>query len=94
MTTRRGQSNDGGTELPSNIDAILEKRIKEEQTRKAYQQRPDVMEKRKAYQQKQTEERKVARAAMDGNVSALVGMGFSDAQAAEAVAKAASITSA
>jgi len=93
MTTRRGQSNDGGTELPSNIDAILEKRIKEEQTRKAYQQRPDVMEKRKAYQQKQTDERKIARAAMNGDVSGLVAMGFTDEQAASAVAKAASLAS-
>ena len=47
MTTRREQGNSGDSGLPADIDALLSSQIKAEQTRKEYQQRPDVVEKRK-----------------------------------------------
>jgi len=80
MTTRRSQET-GDSGLPADIDALLEKQIKAEQTRKAYQQRPDVQEKRKDYQSKQNEQRKIARAAMKGDMVALAAMGYDEATA-------------
>jgi len=89
MTTqRRTQSTDGDSGLPQDIDALLEKQIKAEQTRKAYQQRPDVMEKRKEYQAKQNDQRKIARAAMKADFETLTGMGYSREQAEAMVEKA------
>lgn len=79
MTTRREQGNSGDTGLPADIDALLSSQIKAEQTRKEYQQRPDVVEKRKEYQKQQTDKRKVARAAMKGDSSILLGMGYDQA---------------
>lgn len=82
MTTqRRPQSNDGDSGLPSDIDALLEKQIKAEKTRKEYQQRPEVQEKRKEYQTKQNDAKKIARAAMKGDTAFLVTAGFSSDQA-------------
>ncbi len=89
MTTpRRTQATDGDSGLPQDIDALLEKQIKAEQTRKAYQQRPDVMEKRKEYQSKQNDQRKIARFAMKGDSSSLVGLGYSEDQATAMIEKA------
>ena len=90
MTTRRSQDTgeEGSGGLPADIDALLEKQIKAEQTRKAYQQRPDVQEKRKEYQSKQNEQRKIARAAMKGDTAALSAMGYDDATAAGLIERA------
>jgi len=92
MTTpRRAQSTDGDSGLPTDIDALLEKQIKAEQTRKAYQQRPDVMEKRKEYQSKQNDQRKIARFAMKADSAGLEALGYTSEQAEAMIEKAKSL---
>ncbi len=82
MTTqRRGQANEGDGGLPTDIDSLLEKQIKQEKTRKEYQQRPDVMAKRKDYQSKQNDQRKIARFAMKGDTAGLEALGYTSEQA-------------
>lgn len=93
MTTRRTQANDAMGGLPTDIDSMLEKQIKAEQTRKEYQNRPDVIEKRKVYQQKQQTEKAVARAAMSGNTAKLVELGYTDDQAAAMISRASELSS-
>lgn len=96
MTTRRAQDtgeNEGSSGLPADIDALLEKQIKAEQTRKAYQQRPDVQEKRKEYQSKQNDQRKIARAAMKGDTAALSAMGYDEATATGLIERAKQLAS-
>ena len=94
MTTRREQGNSGEAGLPTDIDAILSSQIKAEKTRKEYQQRPDVLEKRKAYQAKQTEQRKVARAAMKGDSAFLMENGYDQATAEGMIRRAQELQSA
>ena len=89
MTTqRRGQANEGDGGLPTDIDSLLEKQIKQEKTRKEYQQRPDVMEKRKEYQSKQNDQRKIARFAMKGDSAGLESLGYTSEQAATMINRA------
>ena len=88
MTTRRGQNVPSNGQLPEDIDALLERQIKSEQSRQEYQKRPEVLEKRQAYQKSQQQQRLIARAAMKGDESKLVELGLTEEQATAAVAKA------
>ena len=88
MSGRREQNVPSNGNLPGDIDALLERQIKSEQTRLEYQKRPDVVEKRKDYQNKQQAQKKIARAAMKGEVETLVTLGLTQEQAEGAVAKA------
>ncbi len=87
-TGRRTQNVPANGQLPDDIDALLERQIKSEKSRREYQNRPEVMEKRKEYQKGQQAQKKIARAAMKGNTAELVELGFTDDQAEAAVAKA------
>lgn len=88
MTTQRRAQNVQATDLPEDIQKILERQIKQEKSRKAYQDKPENAVKRAAYHEKQNAQRKMARAAMNGDVPGLVNLGFSQAQAEAMVAKA------
>lgn len=85
---RRQQNTAGSDGLGFNLDEMIEKQLKQDASRKEYQQRPEVMEKRKAYQDTQTHNRKIARAAMKGEVKALTDLGLTQEQADQAVATA------
>lgn len=86
---RRQQSTGGGDNgLGFDLDDMIEKQLKQDASRKEYQQRPEVMEKRKAYQETQTRNRKIARAAMKGEKSVLTTLGLSEEQADQAIATA------
>jgi len=92
MTTEtRREQNIPEVNLPEDIDAILERQIKSEKSRQEYQKRPEVQEKRKKYQAQQQFNQKMARAAMKGNVSALLELGLTQEQADAAVATAAKV---
>ena len=95
MTTegRRNQNTPAAT-LPSDLDALLEKQIKAEKTRKEYQDRPETKEKRKAYQQSQYVFRQIARAAIKGDRVKLVELGVPEEQVEAAIEKAASLVAA
>lgn len=93
MTTqRRSQNTTTGGEnngLGFDLDSVLDQQIKAEATRRAYQNKPEVKEKRKEYQRMQQHKKAIARAAMKGDVSKLLELGLSQEQAEHAVAKAA-----
>jgi len=85
---RRQQTSSSDNGLGFDLDGMIEKQLKQDASRKEYQQRPEVMEKRKAYQDTQTQQRKIARAAMKGEKSVLIGLGLTDEQADQAIATA------
>lgn len=95
MTTQRTQprrQQAAVQELPSDIDKLLERSIKAEAKRKAYNQRPDVKEKRKKYQKKQQDMRKLASAALAGKIDVLVNdFGYTPENAQALVDKAKSV---
>jgi len=85
---RRQQAAGSDNGLGFDLDDMIEKQLKQDASRKEYQQRPEVMEKRKAYQETQTRNRKIARAAMNGQKPVLITLGLSDEQADQAIATA------
>ncbi len=87
-TPRRQQAAGSDNGLGFDLDDMIEKQLKQDASRKEYQQRPEVMEKRKAYQDTQTRNRKIARAAMNGQKSVLVGLSLTEEQADQAIATA------
>jgi Holliday junction resolvasome RuvABC DNA-binding subunit len=84
MTTRRSQQVPSVTS-DDDLEAILAKQIKQEQARQEYQNRPEVKAKRREYQNEQTRQRKITRAAMKGDMSTLVEMGLTEEQAQRAI---------
>lgn len=87
MSTRK--QNAATSELPENIEAVLERQIKQEKNRAEYNQRPEVKARRAEYQKKQQRLRGIARAAIKGDVEKLTGeYEFSAEAAAALVAKA------
>ncbi len=93
MTTpRRQQTSAGDDGLGFDLNDMIEKQLKQDASRKEYQQRPEVMAKRKDYQETQTRNRKISRAAMKGEASVLTGLGLTEDQATQAIATAARVT--
>lgn len=91
MTTQRRGQNTSSPEsdgLGFDLDQVLDQQIKAEATRRAYQNKPEVKEKRKQYQQSQQTKRAIARAAMQGNVAKLLELGLTQEQAEHAVERA------
>jgi len=85
---RRQQTAGSDNGLGFDLDGMIEKQLKQDASRKEYQQRPEVMAKRKEYQDVQTRNRKIARAAMKGETSVLTGLGLTGEQAEQAIATA------
>jgi len=94
MSSQRRQNVPSNGQLPEDIDSLLERQIKNEMSRKEYQQRPEVQAKRKEYQNKQADQRKIARAAMKGDTATLVELGLTQEQAEAAVVKASEVMAA
>ncbi|KKN40709.1 hypothetical protein LCGC14_0730930, partial [marine sediment metagenome] len=57
MTTPRRGQNPATTELPDDIERMLEKTLRQEKARADYNKRPDVQAKRKEYQRRQQAQR-------------------------------------
>ncbi len=92
-TPRRQQATSGSDNgLGFDLDDMIEKQLKQDASRKEYQQRPEVMAKRKDYQDTQTRNRKIARAAMNGHKSVLLGLSLTEEQADQAIATASRVT--
>ena len=101
MTTERRSQKAVTSELPEDIDAVLERQIKQTKSREEYNQRPEVKERRKDYQAKQQRSRAMANAALKGNKALLTaetvtdengkqsgGFGYSEAVADELITRA------
>lgn len=86
MTTRN--QNVAAVQVPEDIDAMLNKAKADEERRKEYQQRPEVIEKRRAYQEKQKDQRKLARLALKGDKAGLIEMGIPEEAAETLVSRA------
>ena len=99
-TSNRRNQNAAASELPEDIDAVLERQIKQTKSREEYNQRTEVKERRKEYQAKQQRLRAMSNAALKGNKALLMaetvvvdgketgGFGFSEEAADVLIAKA------
>lgn len=94
MTTQSRRNQNAATvELPDDIEQVLERQLKQEKSRKEYNERPEVKAKRAEYQKKQQRMRAISRAADKGDVNKLIEeFGFTEAQARDLVAKAKAIS--
>jgi hypothetical protein len=94
MTTRRSQSVDFGDMSQEDLEALLDRQIKQDQQRRNYQNTPEAIAKRKERQAQQNRERRMVTAARNGHTDVLVEeYGLDQAQAEAFVAKAQEMSS-